>query len=111
MNRGPWALAHTPDAFGLLNVIFFTREGGDVSAARRGSFAPLRPWAETSQRFAASRRLAFRNLNEVSRAAACPQKNVPKSVPQRRLSRVSARLRRAMVRTIDMPTLRPFMWF
>src|SRR6266403_3740860 len=99
MNRGPWALAHAPDAFGSLNVIFYTREGGEVSVARRRSFAPLRPWAETSQRFAASRRFAFKNLNEVSRAATCPQK----SVPQRRLSRsrVSARLRRAMARTID----------
>jgi hypothetical protein len=83
-------------------VIFFTLEGGDVSVARRGSPAPFRPRAEYSPRFAASKRFAafaFKDLDEGSMACVA----VPaKSVPLRRLSRASARLRRAMVRTVDM---------
>lgn len=80
-------------------MIFFTLEGGDVAVERRGgSAAPFRPRAEFSQRFAASRRFAFKDLNEGSKVrAAVPEK----SVPPRRLSRASARQRESIVRTID----------
>jgi hypothetical protein len=92
-------------------VIFFTLEGGDVSVAlaRRGSSAPFRPREEYSQSFAASRRFAFKDLNEGSKARAA----VPtKSVPPRRLSRASARLlRRAMVGTMGMLIPGPFIHF
>jgi hypothetical protein len=65
MNSG-----YAPDAFGFVNVIFFTLKGGDVSVARRGLPAPFRPREEYSQRFAASRRFAFKDLNETSMAHA-----------------------------------------
>lgn len=79
-------------------MIFFTPEGGDVSVARRGSTAPFRPRAENSQRLAASRRFAFKDLKEGSMIRAA----VPtKSVTPRRLSRASAWIRRAMIRAID----------
>ena len=100
-----WTLVYAPDAFGFVNVIFFTLEGGDVSVARRASPTPVRPRAETSQRFDASRRFAFKDLNEVPRRAA----SVPiKSVAQKRPSRGSARLRWAMVHIINAPISRPF---
>ena len=87
--------------------MFFTLEGGDMPVARRKLPALFRPRAECSQRFAASRRFAFKDLNEGSKVRAA----VPtKSVPPRRLSKASARLRRAIVRTIDVLILGPFIF-
>lgn len=76
----------------------------------RRSPAPSRPRAEYPQRFPASRRFAFKDLNEGSIAARAA---VPatRSVPPRRLSRANARLRRAMVRTTDMFIPSPFIRF
>ena len=93
-----------------MNVIFFTLEAGDMdmSVARWGSPAPFRPWAECFQRVAASRRFAFKDLNEGSMVRAAVPK---KSVTPRRLSKASARLRRAIVRTIDVLILGSFIRF
>ena len=89
-------------------MIFFTLEGGDLSVARRGlpaGPAPFGPRAEYSQRFAASRRFAFKDLNEGSKVRAAVS---TKSAAPKRLSRTSARLRRAIVRTIGMLIPGPF---
>lgn len=68
--------------------MFFTIGGVGVPAVRRTLSSSGRPRAENPQR------LAFGDLTEVSRAAVHAKNNIPQS----ELSRVSALLRRVMVR-------------
>lgn len=83
-------LAYAPEAFGFVNVIFFTLGGAGPSVARRALLALFRL---DSQRFSASRCLSCKNLGEVSRAATGAERRNPQSRP----TRASAWVRRVMV--------------
>jgi hypothetical protein len=70
-------LAYAPEAFGFVNVMFFTLGAApSVTAARRTLVARFRP---DSQRFTASSRLSCKNLDEVSRAATGAETRIPQS--------------------------------
>ena len=67
--RDAYILAYALEAFGFVNVMFFTLAGAGPSVARRALVARFRL---DSQRFTASRRLSCKDLGEVSRAATGP---------------------------------------
>ena len=83
-------LAYALEAFGFVNVIFFTLGGEEPSVARRALVALFRL---DSQRFSASRCLSCKNLDEVSRPATGTERRNPQSRP----TSASAWVRRVMV--------------
>jgi len=88
--RDAYILAYALEAFGFVNVMFFTLGGAGPSAARRDLVARFRP---DCQRFTASRRLSCTDLGEVSRAATGAERRIPQSRP----TRASTWARRVMV--------------
>jgi len=88
--RDAYILGYALEAFGLVNVMFFTLGGAGSSVARRALVARLRL---DCQRFTASRRLSCKNLDEVSRAATGAERRTPLSRP----TRASIWARRVMV--------------
>jgi hypothetical protein len=93
-------MAYTPEAFGFENVIFFTPEGVDVSAARRALPAlALARRADVSLSFTASRRFALKDPSELEGCHATVTTGHENMVAHSRPTRVSALPRRIMVRT------------
>lgn len=85
--------AYAPEAFGFVNVIFFTPGDADVSPAR---LARLRRPGDDSKRFTASRRrLLPRDLSEACESRAATDSE--KVAQQSRLTRASAQVRRIMI--------------
>ena len=76
--RDAHMLAYAPEAFGFLNVMFFTLVGAGSSIARCALVARFRP---DSRRFTASRCLSCRNLCDGLRAATGAEKRIPQSRP------------------------------
>ena len=74
--------------------MFFILAGGGASVARRASPSSVRSWADDSQRCIASRRLALKDFDEVSRAKTKGAKN---STAQSEPTRASIQIGRVMV--------------